>query len=148
MIVSKHERWRVRIKITLQSDVLTRTLDNPQFRPCIVCKNVCRLPAGCTLLLFFCINDMTNSRSIVRNDVPVDTSTRIQPLHHFLCEILEQFHHVGATAKKFGTVSWNQHIWAHFQANTAATLVTCLPLDRPACHFHSTSKGGMNGCVL
>ena len=53
----------------------------------------------------------------------------MESLHHFPREILEEFDLVGAIAKKFGPVPWNPHVWAYVQANTVATLVTCVPLD-------------------
>ena len=50
--------------------------------------------------------DTTNSRSVAHSDV--DISSRVEPLHHFPREILEEFDLVGAIAKKFGSVPWNR----------------------------------------
>ena len=51
---------------------------------------------------------MTNSRSVAHSDVYI--SSWVEPLHHFLREILEEFDIVGAIAKKFGPIPWNPHV--------------------------------------
>ena len=83
------------------------------------------LVAHCCYIV--CRTDMTNSRSVAHSDV--DISSLVEPLHHFPREIPEEFDLVGAIAKKFEPVTWNPHVWAYFQANTVATLVTCVPLE-------------------
>ena len=126
-VFSKHESWRMRMPISSMSDVLTRTLENPQFGARMVWSTIrisLLLVAHCSHFLYR--DDMSNSRYIVHIGSYI---FRMQPLHHWLCGILEQFHLVCAITKKFGQGSWNPHIWVHFQANTVATLVTGLPLD-------------------
>ena len=110
------------------------TLENPQFGACMVWSTIrisLLLVAHCSHFLYR--DDMSNSRYIG------SYIFRMRPLHHWLCGILEQFHLVGAIAKKFGQGSWNPHIWVQFQANTVATLVPWYTsLIRYASHFHST----------
>ena len=123
--------------ITSMSDVLTRTLENPQFGACMVWSTIrisLLLVTHCSHFLYR--DDMSNSRYIVHIDSYI---FRMRPLHYWLCGILEQFHRVGAIAKKFEQGSWNPHIWVHFQANIVATLVRWYTsLIRYASHFHST----------
>ena len=68
MIVSNHERWRMRMTITSNSDVLTRMLENPQFRACMVWSTIrisFLLVAHCSH--FHYMDDMSNIRSFVRS---------------------------------------------------------------------------------